>query len=328
MTRNRSIDAFRGLSIVGMVFFTLTLRLGHDLPEPLRHNIPTSIHLGDLILPMFLFASGISLGYYMEKRKDEGRSDFSSGVLKRFATLVLIAVLLSYFSARGFLEMDEVMLNALLFLACVALSSLDWKASLGVIFLIDLSYLALIDPGWIGAESTNIFSGHYLGGYPAAIYYLPVMLGGLVLGRGMISGGVWSGSNKMTMGAILALLVFSWAFVPLDKMVATPSFMMLSILFCFGVFVLIDKVTQRMNGLEELEYLGRKPLRYWIMMYVFFLIPLMLYGDLTGLTVTPKIYCPLSVMISLSVLIILWLASKAYDELMVRRLKTHLEAEK
>ena len=83
-----------------------------------------------------------------------------------------------------------------------------------------------------------------------------------------------------------------------------------------------------MNGLEELEYLGRKPLRYWLMMYVFFLIPLRLYMDLNGLEVTPKIYWPLSIMISLSVLIILWLASKAYDELMVRRAKTHLEPEK
>ena len=54
-----------------MVFFTVTLRLSSDLPDPLRHNVWGSLHLGDFVLPMFLFASGLSLAYFLQKREKE-----------------------------------------------------------------------------------------------------------------------------------------------------------------------------------------------------------------------------------------------------------------
>ena len=60
------MDAFRGLAIVGMVFFTLTLKLSRNLPDILKHNVSGSLHLGDFVLPMFIFGSGISLAYSKE----------------------------------------------------------------------------------------------------------------------------------------------------------------------------------------------------------------------------------------------------------------------
>ncbi len=67
--RIRSIDVFRGISILLMVFFTLILRLSDSLPVLIIHNVRESIHLGDFVLPMFLFASGISLVFFAKKRK-------------------------------------------------------------------------------------------------------------------------------------------------------------------------------------------------------------------------------------------------------------------
>ncbi|MCK4718720.1 MAG: DUF1624 domain-containing protein, partial [Thermoplasmata archaeon] len=66
--RDRSIDVFRGIAIVSMVFFTVTLKLSSDIPDILRHNSSGYFHIGDLVLPMFLFASGLSLAYYIDKR--------------------------------------------------------------------------------------------------------------------------------------------------------------------------------------------------------------------------------------------------------------------
>ena len=136
MDRYQPIDAFRGLAILGMVFFTATLRLASNLPDILRHNVWGSIHLGDFILPMFLFASGLSLAFYLQKY---GKKILHKKMLRRFIILALIGFSLSIFSAYGFLEMDEVMLSALLFITCVALSKLDWK-------IIPVSYTHLTLP--------------------------------------------------------------------------------------------------------------------------------------------------------------------------------------
>lgn len=316
MSRNITIDTFRGLAIVGMVFFTLTLKLSQDLPGPLRHNAPASVHLGDFVLPMFLFASGLSLAYFLKKRENQERREFIRDMMMRFGKLALIGILLSTFSAGELFGMDEVMLSTLLFLACVVLSNLDWRILLGVIFLINTSYLALISPGWVGIKGTDIFLGRYLGGYAAAPFYLPIMLVGLMLGKEIVVNGLRTKKNMMIIALISFFFLFSRAFVPINKRAVSPSFMMLSILFCFLVFVLAEKIVQSMHSFEELEYLGRKPFRYWIMMWVIFLIPLMLYVGISGLRFPLNLHWPLGVILSICVMLSLWLVSNFIDILM------------
>jgi len=300
MDRYKPIDAFRGLTILGMVFFTVTLRLSSDLPDPLRHNVWGSLHLGDFILPMFLFASGLSLAYFFQKREKENQSIFLQDVIKRFGKLALIGILLSFFSASGFLEMDEVMLCALLFVSCVALSRLDWRAILGIIFFINLSYLALIQIGW-----ESIFIGHYLGGYPAALYYLPVMLTGLIIGKGIIFKGLWCKSNKITIAIIFVFFFIFSVFIPINKMTASPSFILLSVIFSFMIFAAIEWLIRDMSSLGKLEYIGRKPLRYWLTMYIVFIIPLWFYVKFSKQVLPLHIQWPLGIVISLGLMIIL-----------------------
>ena len=221
MTRNHSIDAYRGFAIIGMIFFTITLRLSDDLPELLRHNVWGSVHLGDFILPMFLFASGLSLAYYFQKKQSVTKKVFVQSVLHRFFTLALVGVSLSFFSAYDFLEMDEVMLSALLFIVCVVLYRFNWKIILGIVLVIDFSYVVLM---YLNYET--IFIGHYLGGYPAAIYYLPVMLIGLVIGKGLNLEGLWCRCNLRTMAMIFVFFLIFSVITPFNKMSASPSFMM------------------------------------------------------------------------------------------------------
>ena len=312
MNRNQPIDAFRGLAILGMVFFTVTLRLSRDLPELLRHNVWGSVHLGDFILPMFLFASGLSLAYFIQKREREKQNTYLRDVVKRFGKLALVGISLSIFSAYGFLEMDEVMLCAILFIACVALSRLDWKVILCIIFFINLSYIALIQ-----LDQVSIFIGHYLGGYPAALYYLPVMLIGLMIGKGIISKELWCKSNKITMVMIVVFFLIFWNFIPLNKMTASPSFIMLSILFSFLIFTVTEKIVCGINSLGELEYIGRKPLRYWLTMYIVFLIPLKLYIVFSEQDFPLHIYWLIGIVISLGLIMVLWGISHMIDYITV-----------
>jgi predicted acyltransferase len=291
-----------------MVFFTVTLRLSSDLPDPLRHNVWGSVHLGDFILPMFLFASGLSLAFYLKKMENVNKYVLGYTVGRRFIKLVLVGISLSFFSAYGFLEMDEVMLSALLFIACVGLSKLDWKFILGIIFFINLSYIILIHLNLV-----NIFVGHYLGGYPAALYYLPIMLVGLLIGRGIINNGVWCKSNQIILSTIFCYFLLFTIFIPLNKMTATPSFIMLAVLFSFLLFVFIEKFSINIKYGKRVEYLGKKPLRYWVMMYAVFLIPLWFYVEFTQQSFPLNIPWILGILMSVGLMILLYLLTNLFE---------------
>ena len=307
--RNRAIDAFRGLSIVGMIFFTVTLRLSSDLPYWLKHNVRGSFHAGDVVLPMFLFASGLSLAYYLRKTERNGRG-YAKAVALRLGKLALVGVSLSYFSAYGLLEMDEVMLSALCFLTSVLLSRLKGVILIGIIFLINASYLVLMH-----LDGLHIFEGHYLGGYPAVLYYLQVMLLGLVIGRGVISGGLRCRRNVHTAAAILAMFAFFWMFLPVRKLYASPTFMLASALISFLLLLTVDGLVRKGWIPGTLEHLGKKPLRQWLAMYVLFLIPLDLYAGSRGYDFPLQVPWPLGVEASVLLLVLLWGISRWMDRM-------------
>jgi len=312
MKRDYSIDAFRGIAILGMVFFTLTLRLSSNLPDILRHNSSGSVHLGDLVLPMFLFASGLSLAFFLNKKNMEEQKIFYRKVLGRFGKLALIGISLSIFSANGFLEMDEVMLSAILFIACVVLSRFDWKINLGFIFFVSLSYIVLIQ-----LDKVGIFSGHYLGGYPAALYYLPVMLTGLLMGKGIISEGLWCRSNKIISWAIFIFFLFFMIFIPLDKIIVTPSFIMLSTLFCIISFSLIVIIIAHISSLKILQYIGRNPIIYWILMYVILLIPLRFYVEIYDMSIPLNVEWHIGILLSLGSMLLLFILYRFIDRIFI-----------
>jgi hypothetical protein len=155
--------------------------------------------------------------------------------------------------------------------------------------------------------------GHYLGGYPAALYYLPLMLTGLFLGKGIISKGIWCKRNKIIIAIIFLFFIFFWIFIPINKMAASPSFVMLSILFSFLILSLINLIIGDKSYSNELKYLGRKPLRYWLMMYVIFIIPVEIFNQFSGQFILFQLPWFISVITSLGLTILFWAISHIID---------------
>ena len=166
----------------------------------------------------------------------------------------------------------------------------------------------------------DIFAELYLGGYPAALYYLPVMLIGLAIGGAMLEERLLCRRTGVIMGTIAAFFVIAWAFIPLDKLAAAPSFMMLSVLLSFGIFALVDGAVGRKGAISgagltgQLEYLGRTPLRYWLLMFIIFVIPVKIYIWETGGSFPLEFPWPAGVLMSLGLVLILWGVSRLVDK--------------
>jgi hypothetical protein len=293
--RVRAIDVFRGLSIVLMVFFSIICRLSDSLPGPLEHNVENSLHVGDFVLPMFLFASGMSLVFYARKRKKK-KSGYMLDILERFGKLVGIAILLSPFSAGGWFEMDEVMLSALLFIPTIILLGFSEVFIFAAALFVFLLYLAL--------QSMHLlpdFTAHYLGGYAAAVFYLPVMLGGVLAAKKIDE------IEKLLVIAVLVSFILL-VVVPPYKMEATPSFMALSVAFSLAVFAIVKNVN---SGF--LEYLGRKPFRYWVLMFVVLIVPIVFYAIFTGSSIPLGFGWGTVLAVTIASLFLLYLISVGMD---------------
>jgi hypothetical protein len=212
--------------------------------------------------------------------------------------------------------MDEVMLIALLFIVCLLLSKLDWKIGMGIILIINFSYLILLNNGW-----DDVFLGHYLGGYYAVIYYLPVMLVGLYLGRGIIKDKLWCKENLIIFCLIMIFFLITLFLYPIDKLSATPTFMMFSIIFSILMFTILNLILNKIKNFTPLEYLGRKPLRYWLMMYLFFMIPVILYSEHYNVPLPFEIEWYFGIIIALCFMVLIAICSIFIDRYIPVKLK-------
>lgn len=257
MNRLPSIDFFRGITIIGMVFYTLSIRFSNKLPYILDHNVRESFHPGDLILPMFLFASGMSLVFFIEKRKDLDKLELVKDVIRKIIKLLVVWLFISYFATLEFFAVDEIMLNIILFIPCIILVYF----SNIVIVLVNFLVLALHIYLYYSKSLTDI-SLVYLGGYSGSILWLPIMASGVLIAKNL-------DNTKIIFAISLAITFLSTLISPPYKMELNPSFILLSI----SASILFYELLKNQRN-YYVEYLGRRPLRYWILMFVVVVIPL------------------------------------------------------
>ncbi|MFH1520170.1 MAG: heparan-alpha-glucosaminide N-acetyltransferase domain-containing protein, partial [Candidatus Micrarchaeota archaeon] len=296
--RVAAIDMFRGLSIVLMVVFTVILVLSNILPWPLTHNVPGTLRPGDFVFPMFIFASGMSLVFFDQKRKKLKRNQYILDVIERFGKLVLIWFFLSPFSAGRFLGVDEILVIALLMIPSLLLVKFSEKKIAIVALSVFILYFVL--SAW---NSLPYFNEDYLGGYGAVIFYLPVMLAGVITGKNI----------KETKKLIVPVVIISLLlllFIQPYKNIVSPSFMALSVLVSLVLFECCKKIK-----FEPLEYLGKKPIRYWVLMFLVIGIPIVFYAGYSEKTLPLDFDWPVATIIVCFEVVVLYLISKLLDKI-------------
>ena len=295
--RVQSIDSFRGLTIVFMVFYSLLALFSRELPFLLDHNWNDLFHLGDMVLPSFVFASGMSLVFFARKWGSRSKKKLWKNVLRKSLKLVIVWMPLSFFSSHKLFGFDEIMLNILLFIPSMVVINASDRFIAGISIGILSIHLILQETGYLPD-----FTQTYLGGIQGVLFYWPLMLGGVLAGRHLNS-----------LKSIFCIYTFATAFLvlfsPPHKMNLTPSYITFSVAFTTAGFMLMRNTT-----FAPLIYLGKKPLRYWIMMFVLFLIPVKSYCILLGDHIYRMPFSwQTSLLLSSGAVVIIYYASLLYD---------------
>lgn len=97
-TRLRSLDAFRGLTIAGMLLVNNPGSWSYVYP-PLEHAEWNGWTPTDLIFPFFLFIVGVALSISLARRRESGsdRAAILRKILLRSAIIILVGILLNGF---------------------------------------------------------------------------------------------------------------------------------------------------------------------------------------------------------------------------------------
>jgi hypothetical protein len=211
--------------------------------------------IGDFVFPLFLFTSGMSLAFLSRRIRERGWD----GIVKKLLLQAITLAIFSPITTGEFLGMDEVGMNLVLFFPCLATTLLSTPLLIALQALITALYFIFQHEGWLPD-----FKHTYLGGYYGALWYLPIMIGGVLAVR------LQQSLPKLAIMAFLASVPLALVIEPL-KMISSPSFMILSIGVC-------SLVVWSMRGVRNaaLEYLGARPLRVWILQFLLVLGPLRL----------------------------------------------------
>lgn len=294
--RVREIDEYRGLAIALMVFFSLVYNLSADLPQELKHNQKGTVAPGDFVLPMFLFASGMSLVHFWKKREGMNWAGLALDVVGRTGKLALAWIFLSPFSSGTMLGMDELALSLLLFIISLALVRLPDAALAGAAAVPFIAYFLLM-----GAGMLPDFQAYYIGGFAAVPFYLPISLAGVMVARK-------PDRSWVVVALMLALALALMLAVSPYKSEMSPSFIALSIAVSAGAYMLVERL-----GTRIFEYPGKKPLEFWILMYVLLIIPLVFYAIGTKSDIPLSIPWPLGCVLALACIPALVGASMALE---------------
>ncbi len=98
-----SLDAFRGITIMGMILVNNPGSWEHIYP-PLRHAAWHGCTFTDLIFPFFLFIVGVAMAFSLNRRKEQGDRlpQLATQIIKRTLILFLLGIFLGLFPLFNF----------------------------------------------------------------------------------------------------------------------------------------------------------------------------------------------------------------------------------
>ena len=309
-TRLLSLDALRGFDmfwILGMEAVGAALAKATDAPwahfiaTQLDHAPWAGFHFLDLIFPLFLFISGVSLVYSTDKNLATlGLHRTLLRLLKRAALLYLLGLLCYGGFSKG---LDNVRWLGVLqrlalcgFIAGLAYLYLKPRARLLLTVFLLLGYwalLALVPVPGIGAGNfaegqnlTNYLDSRYLPGFKwdgphdpeGLLSTLPALancLLGVLTGTYLAHrpGTVWrKAAHLAATGLLLAALGWAWhPYFPVIKKIWTSSYVLVaagySLLLLAAFLALIDGWKLR-RGLAPLLWIGMNPITLFLSHHV------------------------------------------------------------
>lgn len=250
---------------MGMFFFSVVGTLSRNLPAILEHNVPGKLRLGDFVLSLFLFSSGMSLAIARSRYETLWRLPLWRSIAKRLGLMIFASAIITPFSTGTFGGMDEVMLNAALTIPTLLLASVGVATNIVVMVSIALLYYTLPHLG-----VAIISPDEYLGGYTSAIFFLPVLAAGTLVCSS------WRARAPRHAYIWALVTVGTWVLLgPPDKLLVTPSFMALS---CLVGTLTLYSLGRFSIGNTWMEYCGRHSLRMWCLMFVL-IAPLRFYAQ-------------------------------------------------
>jgi predicted acyltransferase len=268
VARAGSLDVARGLAVVAMLAANLVNVFLRDIPSVLAHNQGDTLRMFDLPAPVFQFMVGVSLPLFLASRLARGRTaaEARRDALGRFARLIVLGMVLdgvgklSLYPQWGVLQ--TLGLGGMIATLCEA-------APDEVVLVVTLGILALAS----GSGSGEVHASPI-----AALKFLPLTLGGLLAGRGIVQGK--TPQALATRAALLSATFLALGFVlydagiPFNKIIGTSSFVALST----GVAAALLAGTalfEAMGGRVHpwLRVVGRNALTAWVTLYVLVYYP-------------------------------------------------------
>ncbi len=261
-----SLDAFRGLTIVGMLLVN-NIMLDTATPKQFTHaGWNEGLNFADLVFPWFLFIVGVAIPYAIASHKKKGLPlwKFDLKALSRAVTLVLLGCLIdSSIYRRPIFDLNVLQLIGLAYLVAALMYELPVVRRLIVAGILLLAHWATIRflpiPG-VGAgiftESQNIINHfnqvylqpYHLNGLTSVITTSALAMIGTVIGdilRAEPDDRRMKLIRLVVSGSILTIIGAVWSLdVPFNKPLWTSSYVVystgLGILVLSAFYLLID----------------------------------------------------------------------------------------
>lgn len=256
-----SLDAFRGLTILGMLLVN-NIALDTATPRHFQHaRWGGGVNFADMVFPWFLFIVGVAIPYAFASHKKKGLSTvrYYLRAFNRMIALVFLGCLIdSSIAKTPIFDLGVLQLIGLAYFVAALLYRLPsaWRLSVAMLFL--LAHWALIRfvpiPGvgsGVFSESQNIIkhiNDVYLGAYHLSglISVIPtsaLVLVGTAVGDLLRCDNI-SNMRKMTSlfagGLVLVVLGLVWNIdLPFNKPVWTPSYILFTAGWASGVLAVL-----------------------------------------------------------------------------------------
>jgi uncharacterized membrane protein YeiB len=262
------LDAARGIVVVGMLFANLINVFLRRVPGVLSHNWGDRLRFFDFPAPVFQFLLGVSLVLFLDRRIAGGRAPLSAGwaAVRRFLLLVALGLVLDGIgSLKGSPQWGVLQTLGLGGIVATVLSG----ASDRVLVAVSLGMLGLY---------SGFANGDVHHDPTAALAFVPLTLGGVLVGRGLTGPDPRAAFIKRTaiLGAVSATLawVARAAGIPFNKVHGTSSFVALSAAMSAILLLFACGRERRWPQFPDwLLILGSNALTAWVLQYVLVYYP-------------------------------------------------------